>query len=106
MSFHWIFIPLSTLNVPGLNFTKENNSLMRYLVRYVAVSRHKKAPQNIRLETVLKRIGQESSPSRDKARIIDRVNRILENFNNTQFIKNFDLILGEKGNITGWTIEA
>lgn len=101
-----IFIPLSTLNVPGLNFTKENNSLMRYLVRYVAVSRHKKAPQNIRLETVLKRIGQESSPSRDKARIIDRVNRILENFKNTQFIKNFDLILGEKGNITGWTIEA
>lgn len=101
-----IAVPINALSVPGLNFTIENNSLMRYLVRYVAISRHEKTPQNIRLETVLKHIEKENIPSRHKTRIIERINKILENYKNTKFIKDFDLILGEKGNITGWTIET
>lgn len=101
-----LLMPVNALNVPGLNFTIENNSIMRYLARYVAISRHKKAPQNIHLETVLKHIEKENIPSRHKTRIIERVNKILENYKNTKFIKDFDLILGEKGNITGWTIET
>ena len=101
-----ILMPLNALSVPGLNFTIENHSIIRYLARYVAISRHEKAPQNIRLETVLKHIEKENAPSRDKKRIAERINKILENYKNTEFIKDFSLILGERGNTTGWTIET